>query len=196
MSLGYYNMPEKTNEDYHMIDGIRYFATGDIGEMTPNGKLSIIDRKKDLVKLQGGEYVSLNKVETVIKLMPFVDNVCVVANPSKSYCICIITPNVKKVLDVLRSLKDDSNLKIADEQKLLIEFVDTVDNNQRWMDNFDKELFNHCVKHGLERFEIPTKSKFVKETWLPDSGLVTDSLKLKRKEIDNFYSNEIRSIYT
>ena len=42
---------------------------GDIGEMLPDGNLKIIDRKKDLVKLQGGEYVSLNKVESVLKLV-------------------------------------------------------------------------------------------------------------------------------
>ena len=51
--LGYYNMPDKTQEDFRVVDGIRFFATGDIGEMSPEGNLSIIDRKKDLVKLQG-----------------------------------------------------------------------------------------------------------------------------------------------
>lgn len=53
VTLGYYNMPEKTLEDYRTINGIRFFATGDIGEMNPHGNLIIIDRKKDLVKLQG-----------------------------------------------------------------------------------------------------------------------------------------------
>lgn len=51
--MGYYNMPEKTSEDFRLMDGVRFFATGDIGEMTPNGNLKIIDRKKDIVKLQG-----------------------------------------------------------------------------------------------------------------------------------------------
>ena len=54
-------MPDKTAEDFKVIDGLNYFATGDIGEMTKTGNLKIIDRKKDLVKLSGGEYVSLNK---------------------------------------------------------------------------------------------------------------------------------------
>lgn len=42
--------------------GVRWFYTGDIGEMSPSGSIKIIDRKKDLVKLQFGEYVSLGKV--------------------------------------------------------------------------------------------------------------------------------------
>ena len=53
----------------------------------------------------------------------------------------------------------------------------------------------HCLKQGLNRFEIPTKLKFVPEIWLPDTGLVTDSLKLKRKAIENYYTNDIKALY-
>lgn len=41
---------------------MRYFCTGDIGEMREDGSIAIIDRKKDLVKLAHGEYVALAKV--------------------------------------------------------------------------------------------------------------------------------------
>ncbi len=97
-------MPEKTNEDFKVINGIRYFATGDIGEMLPNGNLKIIDRKKDLVKLSTGEYVSLNKVESVLKLLPFVDNCCVVAEPTKSNCVSMIVPNHKKLCKSFKNI--------------------------------------------------------------------------------------------
>ncbi|XP_067614884.1 long-chain-fatty-acid--CoA ligase 4-like isoform X3 [Eurosta solidaginis] len=43
------------------VDGKMWFKTGDIGEMHPDDVLKIIDRKKDLVKLKAGEYVSLRK---------------------------------------------------------------------------------------------------------------------------------------
>lgn len=49
--------------------------------MTSSGTLKIIDRKKDLVKLQAGEYVSLGKVEACLKLCPLIDNICVFASP-------------------------------------------------------------------------------------------------------------------
>lgn len=38
------------------------------------------DRKKDLVKLQAGEYVSLGKVEAVLKNSSLIDNICAYAN--------------------------------------------------------------------------------------------------------------------
>lgn len=61
ITMGYYKNEELTNKDYHVINGVRYFATGDIGEVMADGNLKIIDRKKDLVKLSGGEFVSLQK---------------------------------------------------------------------------------------------------------------------------------------
>jgi long-chain acyl-CoA synthetase len=42
--------------------GVRWFYTGDIGQFHEDGCVEIIDRKKDIVKLQHGEYVSLGKV--------------------------------------------------------------------------------------------------------------------------------------
>ena len=62
VARGYFNMPEKTEEDfYDGPEGYRWFKTGDVGQMLPDGSLKIVDRKKDLVKLQMGEYVSLGK---------------------------------------------------------------------------------------------------------------------------------------
>ena len=53
------------------------------------------DRKKDLVKLQTGEYVSLGKVETTLKLSPLVDNICVYADSSQMFTVCLVVPNHK-----------------------------------------------------------------------------------------------------
>lgn len=48
--------------------GMRWFYTGDIGRFHPDGCLEIIDRKKDIVKLQHGEYISLGKVYLQLKI--------------------------------------------------------------------------------------------------------------------------------
>ena len=68
------------------------FRTGDIGELMEDGYVKIIDRKKDLVKLQAGEYVSLGKVESQLKTHPLVDNICVYASPSHTHTVAILVP--------------------------------------------------------------------------------------------------------
>ena len=54
-----------------------------------------VDRKKDLVKLQLGEYVSLGKVETALTMCPLVDNVCVYADSFKMFTVGLVVPNHK-----------------------------------------------------------------------------------------------------
>merc|ERR1719321_2392454 len=101
VAMGYLenpNMPDadvaaKNKNDFTTIDGIRYFCTGDIGQYTPAGNLMIIDRKKDLVKLQMGEYVALSKVENAVKNSKFTALPMVYAKSSMSYCIVLICPN-------------------------------------------------------------------------------------------------------
>ena len=81
VAKGYFKNDEKTTEDFYHEDGKMWFRTGDIGEFHDDGSLEIIDRKKDLVKLQLGEYVSLGKVEAQLKTHPLVDNICVYGDP-------------------------------------------------------------------------------------------------------------------
>ena len=90
VAKGYFKNEEKTKEDFYDEDGKRWFRTGDIGEVFRDGSLKIIDRKKDLVKLQLGEYVSLGKVESQLKTNYLVDNICVYGNP---YKVMIIGPS-------------------------------------------------------------------------------------------------------
>ena len=55
--------------------------------------------------------------------------------------------------------------------------------------------FNTFVEK-LEKFEIPKKIKLCKESWTPETDLVTQSLKLKRRNIATFYAESIRAMYT
>ena len=84
-------MAQKTKEDFFMQDGIWWFKTGDIGELDHNDKLKIIDRKKDLVKLQHGEYVSLGKVEAQLKTHHLVENICVYGDSYKNCTVALVS---------------------------------------------------------------------------------------------------------
>ncbi|KAF5740321.1 long chain acyl-CoA synthetase 9 chloroplastic-like [Tripterygium wilfordii] len=72
VTVGYYKNEEKTKEVYKVDErGMRWFCTGDIGRFHSDGCLEVIDRKKDIVKLQHGEYVSLGKEAKKARLEKF-----------------------------------------------------------------------------------------------------------------------------
>ena len=47
----------------------------------------------------------------------------------------------------------------------------------------------------LEKFELPQKVKLVTEVWTPDTGLVTEAFKLRRKNIESRYHKDIMRMY-
>jgi long-subunit acyl-CoA synthetase (AMP-forming) len=51
-----------------------------------------------------------------------------------------------------------------------------------------------AIKENLERIEIPQRYKLVEETWLPDTGLVTATFKLKRNAIEKFYKSDLDAL--
>lgn len=69
-----------------------WFMSGDIGEFKANGHLRIIDRKKNLVKTLNGEYIALEKLESVYRAATVVGNICVYAATDKNKPVAIIVP--------------------------------------------------------------------------------------------------------
>ena len=116
IATGYFDMPEKTAEEFYEKDGKRWFKTGDIGQAMPDGSFKIIDRKKDLVKLQMGEYVSLGKVESVMKIHNLIENICVCAKSSESFTVAIIVPEHSTLVALSSKLisKDSSGMTFED----------------------------------------------------------------------------------
>ncbi|XP_052784060.1 long-chain-fatty-acid--CoA ligase 4-like isoform X1 [Mya arenaria] len=181
---GYYQNEEQTKADFIVIDGLNYFCTGDIGQFEHDGSLRVIDRKKDLVKLQHGEYISLSRVETALKMSPLVDQICVHANSSQNSCIALVVPNHKALGELA------TNLGLRD-----LEFEDMC-TNSKIEQAVLKQLMDTGRKSKLEKFEIPAKLKLVTEVWMPDTGLVTDAFKLKRKVIEEKYKPSLQRMYS
>ena len=66
VSPGYFEQEEQTKEAFYRDEkGVQWFRTGDIVEVNAAGLVHIIDRRKDLVKMQHGEYISLGKVKNM-----------------------------------------------------------------------------------------------------------------------------------
>ncbi|OQR77280.1 long chain fatty acid CoA ligase-like [Tropilaelaps mercedesae] len=184
VTKGYYKNEALTQECFREEGGIRWFYTGDIGEMFPDGTIKIIDRKKDLVKLQFGEYVSLGKVETELKTCPLVENICVYASSFHTFLVALIAPNQKTVKALGANLnKDTSDFRRLYRDPDIVRAV-------------LQQLTEHGKKANLSKIEIPTKIKLCTEEWVPDSGLVTAAFKIRRKQIQQFYQGDIDDMYS
>lgn len=159
---GYYKLPKETSEAFILHpDGKIWFHTGDIGVMDPDGVLKIVDRKKDLIKLQGGEYVSLGKVEAHLKQVKGIGQCVVFARSDQTYCVAIVS-QPEKGWESVGGKPVEATLVSEIASKL-------------------KEL-------GLARFEIPTKVKVDDTIWTPESGLVTASFKVQRNTLRKTYN--------
>ena len=178
VATGYFKNVSKTNEDFYEEDGRRWFRTGDIGEFYDDGVLKIVDRKKDLVKLQHGEYVSYGKVEAVLKTCPIIENVCLYADPSKSYLVAVVVPDRIKLKDLAPDLSTQDSIKDKAIEKQIVALA-----------------LSYGQQNGLERFELPAKMVLTLDEWTPESGLVTAAFKIRRRQIVEHYKGSIDKIY-
>ena len=163
--------------------GIRFFCTGDVGQVTPEGTIMIIDRKKDLVKLQQGEYVALSKVEGVLKLCPLVEYPMVYAESSRDFCVALICPNH----GMLKKLASEMGIKETDVYALC-------DNKEIVME-VSKLCAAACKQGKLVNFETPKKYGLIADTFTPENECLTAAMKLKRPFAAKKHEKLIKSIY-
>ncbi len=74
----------------------------DVGRWNPNGTLSIIDRKKNMLKLSQGEYIALEKVEGCYKNL-MTAQVWVYGNSYHSFLVAVVVPDTANCLTWLQS---------------------------------------------------------------------------------------------
>lgn len=174
--LGYYKDPEKTSEV--IIDG--YFYTGDIGEIDAEGFLKITDRKKEMFKTSGGKYIAPSLIENRLKQSRFIEQVMVVGEGEKMPA-ALIQVNFNFVKDWC---------KIHD-----IDFVsnESIVNNPKLIDRIQQEIDDANKKFG--HWEQVKKFELTPDVWSIDSGHLTPTLKMKRKEIKQKYERLLEKIY-
>lgn len=181
---GYYKLPEKTKEDFYTDkDGVRWFKTGDIGQWYPDGNLEIVDRKKDLVKLQHGEYLSLGKIEAALMSSPYVENIMMYADPFHKFAIALVVPNkgtLKNSPAVNESPLEDPE-SLYKEPALLKEVQESLEKTGK--------------KGGLSKVEIPQRIYLVPEPWTPENEMVTAAMKLRRENIKRKYKHVLTELY-
>ncbi|KAL9446653.1 hypothetical protein AB3S75_014342 [Citrus x aurantiifolia] len=184
VTVGYFKNEEKTKEVYKVdAKGMRWFYTGDVGQVHADGCLEIIDRKKDIVKLQHGEYVSLGKVEAALIVSPYVDNILMHADPFHSYCVALVVASQPAVEEWA-----------AKQGIVYNDFAELCEKEETV-----KEVYASIVKAGknarLDKFESPAKIKLLSQPWTSEAGLVTAALKIKREAIRKACADDLARLY-
>ncbi len=174
----YYQQPEKTAEVF-TEDG--YFMTGDIGEIK-DGLLYITDRKKQIFKTSGGKYVAPQIIENAMKSIPFIEQIMVVGEGQKMPC-AIIQPNFDYVREFIKRndlpFENPTNEEIANAPSL-------------------KSLIEEQIKVVNKQFgkwEQVKKFELTPDVWTIEDGLLTPTLKHKRKNIQEKYQDLYDKMY-
>ena len=182
---GYFRNPEKTKET---IDEEGWLHSGDIAQIIPEhgNALRIVDRVKNIFKLQQGEYVSPEKIENLYEKCKYIEQIFIYGNSLKNYLVCIVHPNNNDIIKYFKSKGindiDKNNWKEYLEDKDLKEEI-------------IKEIDSFGRKIGLKGFEIPKKVHLFKDEFSVENQIITPTMKIKRHIAKNIFEKEINDMY-
>lgn len=166
-----------------------WFKTGDIGEWTANGALKIIDRKKNLVKTLNGEYIALEKLESVYRSNPIVLNLCVYADQTKVKPIAIVLPNDAHFRQFI------SETGIYSQEELKTKDLSHFCEDKRVIKAVQKNLVKTGVAQDLKGIELIQNVVLLDTEWTPQNGFVTSAQKLQRRKILESCKEKVDAAY-
>lgn len=178
---GYYNQQDLTAQ---VIDKDGWFYTGDIGTWVEwNGKkfLKITDRKKELFKTAGGKYIAPQAIENKMKESRFIEQIIVVGGDDRKYIAALIVPSFPQ----LEAWAKDNNRSFSDHKSLV--------NDSEMVALVQKEVNKYNQRLG--KWEQIKKIHLLDKEWTIDGGQLTPTLKLKRKNIEAQFQDEINHLF-
>jgi len=189
VTKGYYKRDD-LNSDRSIFTEDGWFRTGDVGQWNADGTMSIVDRIKNLVKLSGGEYIALERLESVYKSSPLVANICVHGDSNAKQPIAIIIPHEANLRHALKNPP-------AGYDKLP---GPTTEIHEICMDkNVIGLVLNSCnaagKKAGFKGMEMLQAVVLTADEWTPENELVTAAQKIQRKKIAGKFDREIKEAY-
>ncbi len=175
---GYHGLAEATAE---ALTPDRWLRTGDIGELTADGHLKITDRKKDLIKTSGGKYVAPQELESRFKTL------CPVAGNM------LVHGNRRNFISALITLEPEAAAKWATDNGMTDKSVDELARDEKL-----RAFVGDCVKQlnaGLAKYATVKKWELLPRDFTVEDGLLTPSLKVKRKAVEERYRDVLDSFY-
>ena len=175
---GYHHLPEATAE---VLSEDGWFATGDVGELDPVGRLRITDRKKDLIKTSGGKYIAPQPIESIFKAVCPLASQIVVHADGRSYATALVTLDPEALVQWGKA----EGMPTSDYAALAgsLEVHDYV---------------RSCVEElngRLNRWETIKEFRILDHDLTVENGELTPSMKVRRKVIESAYADLLDSMY-
>ncbi|KAK7859157.1 long chain acyl-coa synthetase 6 [Quercus suber] len=177
-----------------VVDEDEWFHTGDIGLWLPEGRLKIIDRKKNIFKLAQGEYIAPEKIENVYAKCKFIAQCFIYGDSMNSSLVAVVSVDQ----DVLKAWAASEGIKYEDLGQLC--------NDPRAraavladMDAIGREAQASYLKYyavlALRGFEFAKAVTLVHEPFTLENGLLTPTFKVKRPQAKEYFAKAIANMY-
>ena len=173
---GYHNRPDENAAALRPDGGLR---TGDLGYFDEDGYLYISGRIKEQYKLENGKYVMPSPLEEKLKLSPFITNVMLYGD-GRPFNVALVVPNAQ----ALQIWAQKQNVALAAD----------LTHDDRVIALVTAEI--ERLSEGFKEFEKPRKVALVDEDFTIANGLLTPTLKLKRRETVARFRNVIDDLYS
>jgi long-chain acyl-CoA synthetase len=174
---GYHGLPDATEAAFD--DG--WFRTGDVVERRADGYLAFLEREKQLLKLSTGKMVAPGPIEDALATSPFVEQALVLGDDRK-FVGALVVPNV----GALRDWAADAGVSLPEDPAAVCEHDGARERVAR-----EVELVNR----GFESHERVKRFALVPEEFTEENGLLTPTLKKKRRAILERYADAADSLY-
>ena len=173
---GYHNNPEVTTQQ--ITDG--WLHTGDLGDISEDGFISITGRKKDLIITAGGKNVSPGLLEASVMTSPVV-NQCLVIGDKKPFVAALVTLDLADANNWLESQGAKPEPDLASLAKNAIVHAEV-------------ERAVNAANEGVSRAESIRKFEILPDEFTEANGMLTPSLKTRRAQIVEHYRELIDNV--
>ncbi len=174
---GYFKNPDGTRDTIR--DG--WLQTGDIGTLDPGGYLTITDRKKDIIVTAGGKNITPQYIENKLKASLYINDAVVIGDR-------------RKFLSCLVMIDEDNIVKFAQDNKIQFSTYRDLTASPEVIERIQEEV--NQVNATLARVENIRKFIILPKKLYEEDGEVTPTMKVKRKFVNEAFSDLIEAMYT
>lgn len=176
ITKGYYNRPD-LNDSTFTPDG--YFRTGDCGYLK-DGELFLTERIKDLFKTSNGKYIAPQMIESLLLVDKYIDQIAIIADQRK-FVSALIIPEYRLLEEYARK----NGIDFETREDLCA--------NERIHDMMHERI--ETLQQQLAHYEQVKRFTLVAHHFSMENGELTNTLKLKRRVINENYKAEIEKMY-